>query len=264
MPDSYTEVYNLIKPEIGGSIDTWGQKLNTNADAIEAALISLVDKIGLFAGMIATFPITGSTAPDGWLLLDGSTHLAADYPNLFARIGRTWGGTEVDGTFKLPDLRGEFIRCADLGRGVDTGRSITSHQSDQNKQHNHGGSVGAAGSHSHGASMGSAGYHGHSYSMGADGDHTHSYNMAKARDASPTGGLSRFGYATDHEYQYNGRSGSINYSGNHVHSLSINGNGAHTHSLSVASVGNHTHSISNDGGSEVRVRNFAFMACIKT
>lgn len=263
MPDSYTEVYNLIKPEIGGSIDTWGSKLNQNTDAIEAALLSLVDKIGLFSGMVATFPITGSTPPEGWLLLNGGTHNAADYPNLFARIGRTWGGSEVDGTFKLPDVRGEFIRCADLGRGVDTGRSITSHQGDQNKQHNHGSVTGYDGAHSHGASMGSAGYHGHGVSMGAAGNHTHNYDMAKARDASPTGSLVRFGYATDHEYQYNDRSGAIGYAGNHTHSLSIQGNGAHTHSLSIADVGNHRHTISNDGGSEVRVRNFAFMACIK-
>ena len=38
----------------------------------------------------------------------------------------------------MPDLRGEFIRGFDNGRGVDSGRSIASIQGDDNKLHNHG------------------------------------------------------------------------------------------------------------------------------
>lgn len=41
MADSTTTNYNLIKVEIGGSTDTWGGKLNANADAIDAALVAL-------------------------------------------------------------------------------------------------------------------------------------------------------------------------------------------------------------------------------
>ena len=40
MADTQTPVFNLIKPEIGGSIDTWGVKLNANADLLEAALVN--------------------------------------------------------------------------------------------------------------------------------------------------------------------------------------------------------------------------------
>jgi hypothetical protein len=36
--DTNTSYFNLIKPEIGGSLDTWGEKLNTNMDSIDAAL----------------------------------------------------------------------------------------------------------------------------------------------------------------------------------------------------------------------------------
>ena len=40
MADTQTPIFNLIKPEIGGSIDTWGVKLNANADLLEAALVA--------------------------------------------------------------------------------------------------------------------------------------------------------------------------------------------------------------------------------
>ncbi|MDK9690541.1 hypothetical protein [Azospira sp.] len=57
-------------------------------------------------------------------------------------------------TFRIPDLRGEFLRGLDDGRGVDTGRAIGSDQEDDFKTHSHaqyasavfisGGGVGAA------------------------------------------------------------------------------------------------------------------------
>lgn len=63
--------------------------------------------------------------------------LRADYPNLYAAIGTTWGAGDNVTTFNLPDLRGEFLRGLDIGRGVDPGRQIASFQADQFKSHNH-------------------------------------------------------------------------------------------------------------------------------
>ena len=61
-------------------------------------------------------------APDGWLICDGTAILRTTYADLFNAIGTTFGAGNGSTTFNLPDLRGEFIRGFDGGKGVDTGR----------------------------------------------------------------------------------------------------------------------------------------------
>ena len=67
-----------------------------------------------------------STVPNGWLKANGAGISTTTYAALFARIGYTWGGS--GGTFNVPDLRGEFIRSWDDGRGADSGRGFASFQ----------------------------------------------------------------------------------------------------------------------------------------
>jgi len=78
-----------------------------------------------------------TTAPSGYIECDGRAVSRTTEADLFAIIGTTWGAGDGSSTFNLPDLRGEFVRGWDDGRGVDSGRSFASSQSDQNKQHNH-------------------------------------------------------------------------------------------------------------------------------
>lgn len=74
-----------------------------------------------------------NTAPSGWLECDGTAVSRTTYAALFAVIGTTWGVGDGVTTFNLPNLRGEFVRGWDHGRGVDTGRAFASAQSDDIK-----------------------------------------------------------------------------------------------------------------------------------
>ncbi len=73
-----------------------------------------------------------STVPVGWLECDGTAVSRTTYANLFAAIGTTFGIGDGTTTFNLPDLRGEFIRGWDHGRGVDptSGRTLGSYEAD--------------------------------------------------------------------------------------------------------------------------------------
>lgn len=65
-------------------------------------------------------PWPSATPPTGWLKCNGAAFSAEEYPEL----------AKVYPTNKLPDLRGEFIRGWDDGRGIDTNRSLLSSQGD--------------------------------------------------------------------------------------------------------------------------------------
>jgi phage-related tail fiber protein len=78
-----------------------------------------------------------SSAPSGWLKANGAAVSRSTYSDLFAAIGTTYGSGDGSSTFNLPDLRGEFLRGWDDGRGVDSGRGFGSFQSHAYGSHNH-------------------------------------------------------------------------------------------------------------------------------
>lgn len=78
-----------------------------------------------------------STAPIGLLDCDGAAVSRTTYADLFAVIGTTWGIGDGATTFNLPDLRGEFVRGWDDGRGIDTGRAFASSQGFATESHTH-------------------------------------------------------------------------------------------------------------------------------
>jgi phage-related tail fiber protein len=80
---------------------------------------------------------SASTVPSGFLECDGAVISRTTYAALFAVIGTTYGAGDGTTTFNIPDLRGEFIRGFDNGRGVDSGRTIGSSQADAFKAHSH-------------------------------------------------------------------------------------------------------------------------------
>ena len=59
-------------------------------------------------GTIITY--SAETPPAGYLECDGNAVLRLDYPQLFAVIGTAFGEGDGASTFKVPDLRGLFLR----------------------------------------------------------------------------------------------------------------------------------------------------------
>ena len=90
-------------------------------------------------------PWPQATPPAGWFECNGSPFNTSDYPRLAAAYPNG----------RLPDLRGEFIRGWDAGRGVDPGRGIFSWQNCEIQQHNHTQNIGAFGEQGGGNPWGS-------------------------------------------------------------------------------------------------------------
>ncbi len=67
------------------------------------------------------FPFAGppDRVPEGWMLCNGQEVSRAEYPALFEIIGTLWGDGNGHSTFNLPDLRGQFLRGADMGAKID-------------------------------------------------------------------------------------------------------------------------------------------------
>ncbi|UWB96653.1 tail fiber protein (plasmid) [Escherichia coli] len=88
----------------------------------KTSIQSVLDYLGLGEGSAlpvgVPVPWPSATPPTGWLKCNGAAFSSEKYPNL----------AKVYPTLKLPDLRGEFIRGWDDGRGVDAGRVILSIQ----------------------------------------------------------------------------------------------------------------------------------------
>ena len=83
------------------------------------------------------FCIAVNTVPTGYVKCNGASYSrTGTYAALFAVIGTTYGSADSS-HFNVPDLRGEFVRGFDDGRGVDSGRNVGTSQGGENAQHNH-------------------------------------------------------------------------------------------------------------------------------
>ncbi len=95
-------------------------KDQNGADIPDPALF--VKNLGLGEGSAlpvgVPVPWPSATPPTGWLKCNGAAFSSEKYPNL----------AKAYPTIKLPDLRGEFIRGWDDGRGIDAGRTLLSGQ----------------------------------------------------------------------------------------------------------------------------------------
>jgi microcystin-dependent protein len=107
--------------------------------SLQAATKGYVD-LGSPAGIIA--PFAGTSAPSGWLPCDGSAVSQTTYAALFAAIGTTWDiGGEGAGNFRLPDLRGMFLRGAGTNATGSSsgavGQPVSDYAADTYLNHSH-------------------------------------------------------------------------------------------------------------------------------
>ncbi|KKJ05411.1 phage tail protein [Burkholderia gladioli] len=206
----------------------------------------------------------------GYVKCDGAQYKRADYPALWAYAqasgalvseaeyasGR-WGGfSTADGQtyFRVPDLRGEFLRCWSDGRGdVDAGRAIGSFQASQNQ------------AHTHAASSSTVDDHWHKVWSGPNGWHEHGVNQTPHAHITWTGAVQVAGTAPGAGMgPYNGRVTQM-WSDEAIANIGIAGNGTHDHAIAMDGAGKHAHTISvqADGGAEARPRNVALLAMIR-
>lgn len=118
------------------------------------------------------YPVTRTTLRDNELKANGALLSRASYPELWAHAQASgllvteanWSANRQgcfssgngSTTFRIPDLRGEFLRGWDDGRGVDSGRVVGSAQGHEVQAHTHTGAIqgGSAGPFSGGPSGG--------------------------------------------------------------------------------------------------------------
>ena len=137
MPDTITPNFDLIKPEVTGSTDTWGSKLNGNFDILDDALKTASDQAGIALYKSGALP--GRTTDDFIFLKSGldpslqsgdaimNNSAVRALLNAMCPIGTIlmWGGTVATipagwalcdgrtvGSVTTPNLVDKFIRAA--------------------------------------------------------------------------------------------------------------------------------------------------------
>jgi microcystin-dependent protein len=111
-------------------------QFNPDVPATYQKLLTALRKMGVPPGTVA--PMARLTVPDGWLVANGQSILKASFPDLYSAIGDAFklpGDSATE--FRVPELRGEFIRGMDAGRGVDINRVLGSPQAEQVGPHTH-------------------------------------------------------------------------------------------------------------------------------
>lgn len=146
----------------------------------------------------------GTTTPAGFLKANGAELSRVAYAALFAAIGTTYGVGDGSTTFNLPDLRGEFLRALDDGRGVDAGRALGTAQAQAIQSHDHAVDPPAT-------------------ATDVTGAHTH----IQGGGAGINGG--RYGFTdtgiaqnnVDYQGSLDGRGSNVSTTGNHQHTVDI-------------------------------------------
>jgi microcystin-dependent protein len=176
--------------------------------------ISPVGSIICYAGIVK---------PDGWLFCDGSEVSRFTYPDLYATILSTYGGTPTSpDKFFLPNLNERMP----VGKSTTSGFSLGNHggsktvdiNSNNLPPHSHTGTTLSDGSHTHTAT---------------DSGHTHTYSDAYFAENMEETGNNKYGTSsgTDWDNNFIYRTGPVTTTG--YANITVANNGAHTHTFTT-------------------------------
>ena len=126
-----TQFFGDVTGNITGNIDVGA------GNTVTAENYFLRDGINISVPAGTVIYTAQNTAPDGYIKANGATISRTTYSDLFSAIGTTFGAGDGSSTFVIPDLRGEFLRAWDDGRGIDSGRSFGTAQSGAIESHDH-------------------------------------------------------------------------------------------------------------------------------
>lgn len=144
---------------------------------------------------------------------------------------------------QIPDLRGEFLRGWDNGRGADPGRQIGSWQDSDNRSHAHNGYTDAQGNHAHNGWTDAQGAHQHGTAIGENGTVGRYGNV---------GDISNNGFGTGRS-DFDNNEFLTSVAGHHAHNVGIDAQGLHSHNVGTYA----------SGINEARPRNVAVNYCIR-
>lgn len=206
--------------------------------------------------LIGTFSISGkATAGPGEIACSGASQLRAGLPDLFGKIGTTWGS--ADGTHFTMPLLTDTNRYLRAGGG--SGPAVGTYQANQNLAHSHtvtgAPSLGTLGTDSQGA-------HAHSVFL-KDNQHSHGTIPVIAgkatTDVTGNNAVNPTATGTTGTASSNITIGSVNGVANDNATASA---GAHTHNVTGAP-GLGTLGTASQGGTEARPESAAVLICIR-
>ena len=180
----------------------------------------------------SVFCLAVDTVPTGYVKCNGASYQrTGTYAALFAVIGTTYGAADSS-HFNVPDLRGEFVRGFDDGRGVDSGRSINDPQGGQNLQHNHSAS----------SSVSDPGHFHHSFKLGNAGQSR--FNSTLSSNVTPASGTGAANLNEGYNIVSRSEEADVGKTSSKTTGVSVNTN-------------------TDNQGSEARPRNIAMLYIIK-
>lgn len=224
---SIDDIFTIPDPisSVGLSVQMKGQtQLSTEGygdGSVTGRKIDAEDR--LHSGVLMQY--AGATAPDGWLLADGSAVSRTDYEDLFTAIGVTYGIGDGSTTFNVPNLKGRVVVGLD---GADTAFDAL-------------GETGGTATHTHTATTDSSGAHTHTVASHTHTgpSHTHTGPSHTHSGPSHTHSISSDG-SHNHDSAGGGSflpGGATAFTANGAGHNDTSSNGSHSHGGSTGSSG---------------------------